>query len=137
MSSQNEKPECEAYGKLWDASAPECTSCFVSSKCRQLTEQRKSGGLPAPEEPPEPAEDAKLSPLEHLIQSLEGKYERSDDDRDEAVGHYFRDKGQVVALVVVSKESGRVKLETPSKHRILEALETVEEAEEALAYLLG
>jgi hypothetical protein len=128
------------YGKMWDISEPACAGCFVRTKCERLTKMRESGEMPKPtvieqteivEEPisePDP-----VSPIEHLLQSLMGKYDRKDRIGDKAVGYFFSENGKDKVLITVSKESGRVRVQAKDYEKITDGIESVEHAEEILA----
>ncbi len=140
MEKKTDEPTC--FGVQWEASAAECSGCFLVPRCQIITEQRKSGNVPAPAEEPKGKE--KLSeavepeePLEHLLKALEDRYDRTDEERDNATGIYFKDGGKIVVLVVVSKSTGRMKIQTSAKQKVLESLESIEDAEEVLADILG
>ena len=134
--STNETP---CYGLHWDISASECAGCFVRGKCERLTKMRQSGKMPPSsvtetvEEPVVPVEETEeLSPLEHLLQSLMGKFDRKDRIGDKAVGHFFSDKGKDKVLVTVSKETNRVRIQAKDYERIFDGIESIEKAEEIL-----
>ena len=141
MEKQKEKPPC--FGIRWEASVADCVRCALSSRCQTITKQMESGKIPpAPKqekrEEIEPIDET--VPLDYLLTSLGGRYDRTDEESDEATGIYFKDGDDVVFLVIISKLNGRVKIQIPTKdeikEKILDSLETVEDVEKVLAELL-
>jgi len=139
MDKQTGEPTC--FGVHWEESAAECDGCSLSSKCQTMTENRRAGKIPQPPPEVKEKEEIQLSvdagAIEHLLSGLEGRYDRTDEERGGATGSYFRENGELAVLVVVSKTSGRIKVQTTSGQKILDSLEAVEDAEKVLAELLG
>ncbi len=133
---EKKKPKC--FGIHWDASVADCIKCALSSRCQTITKQIESGKiLPAPkqekQEEIEPTEET--VPLDYLLTSLEGRYDRTDKESEGATGIYFKDGDEVAFLVIISKKNGRIRIQTPTKEKILDSLETVDDAEKVLVEL--
>lgn len=130
--------ETPCYGLHWDISAKECSRCFVKTKCERLTKMRQSGQMPEPsvpeiEEPIEAIEEPEeLAPIEHLLQSLSGKFDRKDRSNETATAHYFNKDGKLKVLVIVA-DSGRVQVKAKGYERIFDGIESVAQAEEIVA----
>jgi len=140
METAGKQPDC--FGVMWDMSAPECAGCYIRKECERSTGRRESGESVAEEpvsaadsQPAGTEEQEPISPLKHLLKSLEGKYDRSDRVGKQAVGYFFVKDGKTMVLVTESNATGRVKIEAKDYERIFDSIESVEQAEEVLAAL--
>ena len=161
MDSKKKSPQVLmpiCYGIHWDASAPECARCLAVSTCEGLTRAKAVGSvLPETvtsdtaseseviETRPEPdvvdvesgEEQDMVSPIDHLLRSIEGKYERDESEADGLRTVKFRNgKGTLVVRVAIS-DAGRIKCQSAKSTVVLDSLESVEHAEEVLHELLG
>lgn len=139
METAGKQPDC--YGVMWDMAAPECAGCFIKKECERSTKRREEGTTPAEPtekssipaaavETEEPSET--ISPLKHLLRSLEGKYDRADKIGEHAIGHFFSKNGKNAILITESKASGRIKIQAKGYERIFDSVVSVEQAEEIL-----
>lgn len=136
MEKQKKKPTC--FGIRWEESVADCARCALSLKCQIITKQIKSGKIPpAPKQEKEEEIETidEAVPLEYLLTSLGGRYDRIDEESEGARGVYFKDGDEVAFLVIISKLNGRIKIQTPTGEKILDSLETVDDAERVLAEL--
>jgi hypothetical protein len=127
------QPNCFAD---WDATDASCKGCAITKDCERATGRQKNG-TPPPQEPPEQqgqetVEEPEVNPLDYLLDSLGGKYDRQDRIGDKATGYYFEEDSRTKVLVTVSKESGRVRVQAKGYERIFDSIESVEAAEEIL-----
>jgi len=141
MQTTDKQPDC--FGILWDDAAQECVKCSISSYCQRSMKKREDGTPPEePEVPPAEATESEpqepTNPLDYFLQSLEGRYDREDKVGENAIGHFFRENGNNAILVTESKASGRLKVQTTKGYeRILDSIQSIEQAEEILKDILG
>ena len=131
----DEQPTC--FGICFDAAAPECKICAASVRCSSSSGNRNGKTIPdEPEEPAQPEftevdEGEDVTPFDHLVKSLEGRFDREDKDGDLAYGIFFLKAGNLAAQVMISKNTGRVKIKTRSFERLLDSVESIESIEDA------
>jgi hypothetical protein len=138
---QASQPDC--FGILWDDTDPQCARCGIKSYCERSTKRRGSGAPPPAE--PEPKlsvittekELEPASPLDYLLKSIEGRYDREDRIGENAIAHFFRKNGSNIILVTESKVSGRIKVQKKGYERIFDAIESLDHAEEILGIVLS
>jgi len=140
QSQPGRKINCHYWGTGWDISEPACTQCLFAWKCEWLTKRSKSSSEPsqAPSEvvdAPNSSPDGNENPIEYLLNSLQGRYDREDKESDVAIASYFRKSGIVAALVVCSKVSNRIKVQTAKTKKFFEGIESTEQAESILEEL--
>ena len=128
---------------LWDMSDSSCTKCLVSKYCEEKVKRSKPNQEESKIQEPEVAlteDDKKLpeiSPLEYLFELLSGRFESITKENDKAVAHYFAKDGINVFTVIVSKLNGKLKLQSQTSNKILDTLQSIEEAEEIVKEMVG
>jgi hypothetical protein len=72
-----------------------------------------------------------------MFELLSGKFEATTKENDKAVAHYFAKDGVNVFTVIVSKLNGKLKLQSQTSDKILDTLQSIEEAEEIVKEMVG
>jgi len=126
------------YGVDWDISAKECAGCSVRTRCERLTKMRKSGKMPKPSVKETTIsktipELESISPLEHLLQSLTGRFKKREKEGKTAFGYFFSEGAKNKVIIMVSKGTGRIRIQAPGYEKVLKKIESIEQAEEILA----
>lgn len=118
---------------LWDISDPACNKCLICKEC-EIKIKRKSSTheeiltesvvLKEDEDLPE------ISPLEYLIDSLKGRFDYNTKSNEKAIAHYFTKDELPILNIIVSKESGKIKLESSVfTTKIIDGFNSIEEVE--------
>lgn len=124
----------------WFVSDPECTRCAVADNCEKRTKAR-SEEANRPQEAEGNGEgeheEAVVTPIDYMIQSLVGKFDHETEARDKAVLHKFKKDGQLVIAVAVG-DYGKVKIVSVVKNiqRVFGKLSSIDEVESVLAEML-
>ena len=121
----------------WIVSEPECIRCFITDNCEKRTKAKSEDVKETVEQIDEDGKDesSNLTPLDNLIQRLEGQLDHESEDKNGAIIHKFRKNGIMIAAVVVGGQ-GRVKVLSEKLKRVYGVIGSVEEAEEILAEML-
>jgi len=121
---------------------PECAGCFIKEGCERSTKRREEGTpLVELEKTPPPVEMEEtiepVNPLKHLLQSLEGKYDRADKIGEHAIAHFFSTDGKTIILVTESKATGRLRVKAKDYERIFDPISSIEDAEKILKAVIA
>lgn len=126
---------------LWDMSDPLCTKCLVTKYCE---EKNKRGGSPQDSKIETDMITAEendklpdISPLEYMFELLESKFDATTAENDKAVAHYFTKDDKKVFAVIVSKQNGKLKLNSQTGSKVLDKLQSIEQAEEIVKEMIG
>jgi len=127
----------KCFGK-WVVSDPECIRCALSDNC----EKRTKAKIEEAEKPSEPENNElevpkPVTPLEYLLQSLDGKYNQEIETKDNAVLHKFKKDGKTVIAIAIGA-MGKIKVVSivKGKSRIFGSLNSIEEVESVLTEML-
>jgi hypothetical protein len=121
----------------WVVSDPDCAKCAYKSAeaCEKRTKARveEVDNSKEVDESGEVEEIVPVSPLDYLLQSLEGKFEKTTEEKERAILHKFCQNGKFVIAVVIGI-MGKIKVVSilKNKARVFEKLDSIEEVESVL-----
>lgn len=121
----------------WLVSDPECGKCAKAEACEKRTKVRSEESDQEPEGSGGVEEASPVVPLDYLIQSLGGRYDKETEEKEKAVLHKFRDNGKTVIAVAVGI-TGKVKIVSVARNKstVFERLQSIEEVETVLREML-
>lgn len=124
----------------WSMSEAGCVKCLVSKDCEQISKKEVSAQDEAAQEIVLTEEEKKLPdipPLEYMFSILEGRYDAMTKENDKAIGHYFAKDGNIMLTIIVAKQTGKVKLFAGGKSKMVNNVNSIEEAEELVREMVG
>jgi hypothetical protein len=125
----------------WSMSDAGCSKCGVAKDCEQISKKGVSAqDEEATQEIILTEEEKKLPdipPLQYMLALLESKYDSHTKENDKATGHYYTKDGKDVLTVIVAKTTGKVKLFAGEKSRLVDGINSIEDAEELVKELVG
>lgn len=123
----------------WVVSDPECVRCAVADNCEKRTKAKVEEVDNSSEGEGDGELEAQkvVTPLEYLLQSLDGKFDHAVEEKDKAVIHKFRKDGKVEIAVIIGAY-GKIKIMSipKNKQKIFGSLESIDEVETVLVEML-
>jgi NMD protein affecting ribosome stability and mRNA decay len=87
------------------------------------------------DEPSETLPVGGMTPLDYLLQCLEGKFDKETVQKEGVVRHTFKRNGKTIIIVLIAN-TGKMKIVSVKGEKMFDWLKSIEEAEQAMRELL-
>lgn len=124
----------------WSMSDNACSHCAIQKYCEDESKKIAASEATDKEEIIDEPSDAgvpDVAPIDFIIGTLGGKYEYTTRETDKSKGHYFKRAGESKEFIaiIVAKQGSRVKFMSKNGVKIVDKINSIEEAESLLKEL--